>query len=363
MSTIYTAQTDIKPQTTKKPCRVLMVTGIYPTAQLPHKGSFIKSQVDSLIAEGLEVEVIHPKPGPVALRYASATLQVFFKTLTGRYDIIHGHYGLWCLVTRMQWTTPVIASFLGSDLLGTVTSDGGYSNKGAFVVRISRWLGRRVDAVIVKSEGMKRKTLEGDNIYVIPNGVDFEKFRPMPRAEARAELGWDPDHYYVLFCNDPGKPVKNFPLAQAAIGRLQARGVSAELAIANGIAHEQVVLYMNASNALILPSIAEGSPNVVKEAMACNLPIVASNVGDVLQVIGRTKGCSVCPLDPEAFAIGIEKALRHTGPTTGRSDIVHLESSAVAKQVIGVYERVQSKKSETQKPTYLRGEAIHGKSK
>src|SRR5438477_8978526 len=108
------------PQASEKPIRVLMVTGVYPTEQSPHAGTYIKSQVDSLIAAGLEVEVIHPKPGPVSLRYARAIAQVFLKTLTGRFDVVHGHYGLWCLTARMQWTTPVVASFLGSDLLGVV---------------------------------------------------------------------------------------------------------------------------------------------------------------------------------------------------------------------------------------------------
>jgi glycosyltransferase involved in cell wall biosynthesis len=320
-----------------------MVTGIYPTEQRPHKGTFIKTQVDSLIAEGLEVEVIHPKPGPVPLRYAAAAIQVFFKSIMGRFDVVHGHYGLWCLVSRMQWTTPVVASFLGDDLLGTVTDDGSYSKKGAFVVRVSHWLSRRVDAVIVKSEGMKKKAPPVNNIFVIPNGVDFELFRPMSRMEARALLGWDPDRYYILFCNDPEIPVKNFPLAKAAIEWLQSRGIPAELVVANGIAHDKVVQYMNASNALILPSFAEGSPNVVKEAMACNLPVVATKVGDVSQVIGDTSGCSICAFDAEDFADGLEDALRHVEATSGRSDIAHLEISAIAKQVIGVYELIRRK--------------------
>src|SRR6266581_2095362 len=147
--------------------RVLMVTGIYPTAARPDKGTYIKSQVDSLIAAGLEVEVIHPKPGLVPLRYARAIAQVFLKTLTGRFDVVHGHYGLWCLTARLQWTTPVVASFMGDDLLGTVTADGGYSNKGAVVAGISRYLCRRVNAVIVKTEGMKEAASRGDNIVVI----------------------------------------------------------------------------------------------------------------------------------------------------------------------------------------------------
>lgn len=362
MSTIYATQTDTRLQTTRKPYRVLMVTGVYPKEESPHKGTFIKSQVDSLLAEGLQVEVIHPKPGSPPFRYASAALQVFLKTLTRHYDIVHGHYGLWCLATRLQWSTPVVASFLGDDLLGTVTEDKWCRRISTLVVHVSRWLSHRVDAVIVKSEGMKKKVPVQENVYVIPNGVDFEKFHPIPRAEARAALGWDQDRNYILFCNDPKIRVKNFPLAQAVIERLHERGIPAELVVANGIPHAKVMLYMNASNALILPSFAEGSPNVVKEAMACNIPVVASDVGDVAEVISRTDGCSVCPLDPDAFAEGLVAALQH-GPTTGRIDIGHLESSAIAKQIMAVYDQVVSKKKvrDRKAELALEGGGLHAK--
>jgi glycosyltransferase involved in cell wall biosynthesis len=153
-------------------------------------------------------------------------------------------------------------------------------------------------------------------------------------------LGWNQDAFYVLFGNDPQIPRKNFALAQAAIKCLHARGISAELVVANGLPQTQVVQYINASNVLILPSLIEGSPNIVKETMACNVPVVATDVGDVSEVIGHTKGCNVCPFEPEALAMALEEAIRHTQPTTGRNDIRHLDRRAVAQQVIEVYESV-----------------------
>jgi teichuronic acid biosynthesis glycosyltransferase TuaC len=291
----------------------------------------------------MEVEVIHPKPGPMPFRYASAIRQVFLKTLTGRFDIVNGHYGLWCLAARLQWTTPVIASFLGGDLIGELYAPGGLSRKAQLVMHVSHWLCHHVDAVVVKTEEMKRAAPR-KHIFVIPNGVDFELFRPIARSEARASLGWDQDRYYVLFCNNPNQYRKNFPLAQETIERLCARGIAAELVVASGLPQTKVVYYMNASNALFLPSMYEGSPNVVKEAMACNVPVVATDVGDVSQVIGHTKGCVVCPGDPDVLAAGLEVALRHTEPTTGRSDIRRLESSIVAQQIMTVYTDIVSKR-------------------
>lgn len=322
-----------------KPLRILTVTGAYPADYRPHWGTFIKSQVDSLIEQGLEVEVIRPRPGPMPWRYATAVAQVFCKTLTGHYDVVHGHYGLWCLVARLQWTTPVVASFLGSDLLGNPTAGGRYARKDALVVYLSRWIARCVDAVIVKSLEM-RTIVPASKVFVIPNGVDFALFRPMPRASARAALGWRPDGYYVLFGNDPALPRKGFALAQAAIECLRTRGMPAELIVANGLPQPEVVARMNASNALLLTSIHEGSPNVVKEAMACNVPVVSTDVGDVAKVVGRTAGCAVCPRDPNALAAALVVALRHPGPTTGRSDIRHLDRVVVAQQVIAIYESV-----------------------
>jgi teichuronic acid biosynthesis glycosyltransferase TuaC len=350
----------LQDQTAKQKYRILMVTGIYPTPARPHKGTFIKAIVDSLRAEGHEVEIIHPNPSwPSPLRYFVASLQVFCKTLSGRYDIVNGHYGLWCLAARMQWTTAVVADFLGDDLLGTVTSDGSYSKKSLFVVRISQWLCRHVEAVTVKSEQMKKATLI-DDVFVIPDGVNFELFKPMPRAEVRAKLGWDQDRYYVVFANNPAIPVKNFALAQKAIEQLRERGMEAELVVASGLPQSSVVEYINASNALILPSVAEGSPNVVREAMACNIPVVATNVGDVAEVLAHTEGCSVCPHDADALAIGLEKALRHNGPTTGRADTEHLSNMALVQRVVAMYEyAIKKKKRQLQTSSFIGSETQH----
>ena len=114
--------------------------------------------------------------------------------------------------------------------------------------------------------------------------------------------------------------------------------------IVHGQSQEQVMRYMNASNVLLLPSLAEGSPNVVKEAMACNLPVVATDVGDVAQVIGHTAGCSVCAPDADELAAALATALLHTGPTTGRNAIMHLESSLIAERVLELYRQALARK-------------------
>ncbi len=330
----------------KEQLRILMVSGVYPSTLYPQKGVFVKSQMDALLAAGVEVEIVHPRAGPTPLRYMEAVLQVFCRTLTKRFDVVHGHYGLWCLVARMQWTTPVVASFLGSDLLGDPKAGGGYTRKSLFVIRVSRWICRIVDIALVKSQQMK-EVAKVDSIIVMPDGVDFTLFHPTPRIEARAALGWKQDCYYILFGNNPAIPRKNYALAQDAVERLRNRGMPAELVVASGLPQKKLNIYINASDAFIVTSLHEGSPNGVKEAMACNIPVVSVDVGDVVQIIGRTQGCSICPHDPDALATALQEALLHTQPTTGRCDIAHLDSSIVAKQTIAVYREAIRKTKKT----------------
>jgi glycosyltransferase involved in cell wall biosynthesis len=325
-----------------RPLRVLMVTGIYPTERKPYKGTFIRSQVEALIAAGLDVRVIHPDPGrPTLVRYLSAAGQVLRAALAGKYDIVHGHYSLWCAVARLYWRAPLICSFLGDDVLGTVSTTGGYGRKGKMVGYLSHLLCYLSSAVIVKSPEMRQRAGgPRRTLFVIPNGVNFEQFHPILRADARAALGWHAERNYVLFPSDPQVPTKHYRLATGAMEKLRARGLEADLVVIHDAPHDAVVQYMNASNALLLSSLVEGSPNVVKEAMACNIPVVSTDVGDVREVIGRTTGCSVCPHDADALAEGLERALRHRGPTTGREDIRCLENRLVAQRLIALYHRV-----------------------
>lgn len=323
--------------------RILMVTGIYPTARKPHAGTFIRPLVEALRSAGHTVDIIHPGPAPAPLRYILAAWLVFFKTLSGRYDLVHGHYGLWCLAARLQWRAAVVVAFLGDDLLGTVTTDGSYSKKSLLVVRVSRWLCRVAHAVTVKSEQMKLAS-GCPTAAVIPDGIDFARFYPLPRVQARTELGWQQEKRYVLFANDPAIPVKNSALARDALNKLARRGLCAELVVMHGQPQERVMLAMNASDALLLTSLAEGAPNVVKEAMACNLPVVATNVGDVAQVIGQTPGCRVCTHDADELALALEAALRFPGPTMGRSAIAHLASTVIVERVLGLYRQALTNK-------------------
>jgi hypothetical protein len=246
------------------------------------------------------------------------------------------------MVARTQWKVPVVVTYHGSDILGWINSRGERERLGAMIAGAGRMLARCVDAAIVQSDEMAR-TLRKSNAYIIPHEVDFKIFQPTQREQARAILGLDPGKKYLLFAANPKVGVKRFPLAEAVGKRLASQNPSVELLVVSKETQQRVALYMSACDVLIFPSYQEGSPNIVKQAMACNLPIVSTDVGDVRQVIGSTKDCYVCkPTVPE-FAARISEILIHRRRTDGRERIRHLESSSVAQKVIEVYEEVLRK--------------------
>jgi glycosyltransferase involved in cell wall biosynthesis len=158
--------------------------------------------------------------------------------------------------------------------------------------------------------------------------------------QARAMLGLKAHKKYLLFAANPQIAVKRFPLAKAVADWLARRDPSIQLLVVSKEPQERLALYMSACDALVFPSYQEGSPNVVKQAMACNLPIVATDVGDVRLVIGKTKGCHVCNPTVSEFAARITEILSPPRRTDGRDRIRHLDSSTVSERIIEVYERV-----------------------
>jgi teichuronic acid biosynthesis glycosyltransferase TuaC len=319
--------------------KVLIVTAIYPTADNPAFGSYVRTQAESLKAAGVDVEMLVLKDRYRKLIYPKAILQLRQRLASSSVDLVHAHYGFVGMVARTQWKVPVVVTYHGSDLLGWINSRGERERLGALIAGAGRMLARCVDAAIVQSDEMAG-TLHNSNAYVVPHEVDFKIFQATERDRARTILGLEPGKKYLLFAANPRIGVKRFPLAEAVAKRLASQDPSLELLVVSKETQERLALYMSACDALIFPSYQEGSPNIVKQAMACNLPIVSTDVGDVRQVIGSTKDCYVCnPTVPE-FAARISEILVHRRRTDGRERIRHLESSYVAKRVIEVYKGV-----------------------
>jgi glycosyltransferase involved in cell wall biosynthesis len=272
-------------------------------------------------------------------------------------DIIHGHYAFCGWLARSAMGTPVVCSFMGDDLLGSPDNEGRVSGKGKLIVQSSRMLARLVDAVIVKSPEMA-KIVAPVKAHVVPNGVDIDQFKPMDQASAKNELGWNQDKRYVLFPGNPENPRKGFRLASDALDLAQQQtGDPLEMAVLRNVAPEQVPIYMNACDAMFMTSWVEGSPNVVKEAMACDLPLVSVRVGDVEQLLTGVHGYTICQRNPETIAMSVLELLADRQPAEGRAALIRLklDATSVARRLIDIYLSILSARPSELSPVKMEG--------
>jgi len=276
----------------------------------------VRRQAPSLEAAGVSLDalVIGGDEGPSA--YARAARRMARLNIHCPYDVVHAHYGHAAVPAGFQVRAPLVVTYWGSDLLGKRGPTGTVAPQSRVEAAVMRRLAAACDATITQSVEMERvlpATAQARN-HVLPAGVDLARFRPIPRADARARLGWTADERVVLFAANPDLPVKNHPLAVAAVEHLRASVPDVRLQVAWGRPPDEMPpLLMSAADALVLPSRSEGSPNVVKEALAAELPVVATAVGDVEQLLDGLPGCHVCPPDAVALASGLEDALRADG--------------------------------------------------
>jgi len=194
----------------------------------------------------------------------------------------------------------------------------------------------RWSKTIVKSEDMKIR-LGLNNAVILPNGVDLNLFKPLDKKECRNKLGWDLDKKYILFASNPARPEKNFVLAKQTIENLNNDKI--ELKVVYDVDHKLMPIYLNAADVFLLTSKWEGSPNIVKEAMACNIPIVATEVGDIKYLFGNIEGYYYTDPDPNKLVEYINFVLNNDIKPTGRQRIIdlNLDYDSFAEKLISIY--------------------------
>lgn len=289
---------------------------------------FFECQLRALERRGIESEVI-ALPGNPGERSPVEYLQTYPRVLKngfGDFDLVHANYGIITPLALAQPTRPVVLSLWGSDLMG---------KRGNLSQRFARYC----DEVIVMSEEMERELSR--DAHVIPHGIDLEQFKPIPDHEARRQVGWNTDEKHVLFPYDPDREVKNFPLAETVVERVRDTiDEPVNLQVLHGVDHDEVPLYMNAADALLLTSHREGAPNTVKEAMACNVPVVASDVGDVHDLLETVTPSAVCETETELVA-SLTEVLDRESRSNGR-DIIRergLSLEQMGEEIEAVYEQ------------------------
>jgi teichuronic acid biosynthesis glycosyltransferase TuaC len=325
-----------------RPIRVLMLTCAWPPPDRPgYTTTFIRRQVEFLQAAGVDVDVFHFTSAMRPANYLRAWIGARRRTARGRYDLVHAQFGQSGLVALPK-RLPLVVTFRGDDLQGIVGRNLEITPAGKVLRTLSRMVARAADACIVVSEHMKAYLPRAVSAHVIPSGLDFDQFRPIPRDEARAQLGLPLDKRLVLFVGNPAVERKRYPLAREAVDILT-RSLPADLVVAWKVRHRDVPVWMNACDALVFTSMQEGSPNAVKEALACDLPVVSVPVGDVAQRIGGVAGCELCPDEtPESIAAALERVLRRGIRVAGRAAVQDLDERRLAQQVIAVYRSVLS---------------------
>ena len=339
---------------------VLVVTNGWPHEKDDTYCVFIKRQTESLLARGLRYDVLFIRGyrSPLAYALAAGRLAAWSLARRRRYQLVHAHSGEAALAAAFYRRCPLLVSYLGDDLLGTPNAEGAVTVPW----RIRRWIirqhSRLATRTITKSREMELALpakVRARNT-VLPNGVDIELFRPIERDVARRELGWHPGARLALFAGDPAVPRKRYRLAQAAIERARLELDDLELEVATGVSPERMPLLMNAADCLLLTSSIEGSPNVVKEGLMCNLPVVATRAGDVEELLDGVTPSYVCESAERPLAEALVQCLREPRRSNGRAMSARLDSRAVADSMLSLYKQV-APKLELEEPAFATVEA------
>lgn len=291
---------------------------------------FMNQQIAALERRGVSFTIrsVDGETGPAQSRSPLEYLKFFptvFRESTNGYDLIHAHYGLTAPMAVAQFHQPTVLSLWGTDIYGPGEP-------------VSRVCAPMCDEVVVMSEEMRR-TL-GRECTVIPDGVNLEQFYPLSQEQARETVGWDENGHDVLFPYSPDREVKDYPRAERIVRTVD--GLLEEpvrLRTVHGIDHDEVVNYMNAADTLLLTSKSEGSPNSVKEAMACNVPVVSVDVGDVPEQLEGVNPSVVAASDRELVE-ELQAILERGERSNGREAATEISVERTAAQMLEVYERV-----------------------
>lgn len=320
---------------------VLIVTNVYPSEANPASGAFVAEQIRGLEAQGVSVGLLHVARRERGMRvYAGLGATIAEEVASSRPDIVHVRYGgvMADVVTRAVRETPVLVTFCGTDLLGSPAEPFVRRLTIAYGARASRKAARRSSGNVVVSGNLLAALpaeVDRSRVWLLPDPVDLSVFRPLDRQECRATLGWDDARRHVLFPSSPSRAEKRFGLAQEAVERL---GVTVELHPLEGVPHDDVPTWINASDAVLLTSTHEGSPNAVKEALACDTPVVSVDVGDVASLLDSVDGCFVAPADPAGLAERLRRVLDGDGRVNGRARAEEVSLERHAARLVEIYE-------------------------
>jgi glycosyltransferase involved in cell wall biosynthesis len=323
----------LRANTLSASVRVQVVTHLWPTRSEPQYGVFVQSQVEALSRrQGIEVEVrAFPRGG---LSYLRAAWALRGSARRGEFDIVHAHYGLSGWSALAARARRLIVTFHGTDLRHPV------------VGRLSRALLRLIGLPATVSSSLARGAIPGAGtrraVAVLPCGIDMQRFAPLDRTTARARLGLDPDRSYVLFPADPTRSVKRHDRAL----ELATRFPGAELLVLQAVPPDDVPLWINASNVVLVTSESEGFGLAVLEALACDVPVLSTPVGIAPLVLRGLAGTLCAPFHPATWEplVGTHLEAKDSR-IDGRARAALFSNERMADRVLAVYEELISPES------------------
>ena len=252
------------------------------------------------------------------------------KLKSQKFDLIHSHFALSALFSNLQRKVAVLSTFHGSDI---------NLKKNRIISAVVELLSKET---IYVSEKLYDKSIFKGRKNIIPCGVDLDIFIPLNFDEAVVKSGLNGHKKYILFSSSFDNPVKNSVLAKEALTIINDPQI--ELLELKGFSRREVAALMSAVSLSLLTSFSEGSPQFIKEAMACNSPIVATNVGDIKDVIAKTEGCYLANFEAVDLAEKIKLALLFPHKTNGRNNIQNFDNQLIAKKVYSIYHKISSEK-------------------
>ena len=297
----------------------------FPTHIMP----FVVEQGEAIRALGNDVDYFLIE-GNGLLAYFKSRKPLLKKINEFQPDIIHAHYGLSGITAVLQNKVPVVTTFHNGETLGFKQNilSSVFSLRASHVVYVAQHI---YDKTYLKP----RK-----NYTILPCGVTLDECVITDYNDARAELGFESGKKYILFGGAFENLRKNYPLLAEAI-KLTGRN-DIEVFEMKGLSRAQISKLLSACDLFALPTKSEGSPQALKEAMACNCPIIATDVADIKHLLGDLPGHYICTFDPENVASVLQKALAFNHRTQGRKRITELglENHQVAAKLLEIYRKL-----------------------
>lgn len=283
---------------------------------------FISDQVEALQKVGLNCEYFTVE-GKGIKGYLLNLLPLWRKIRTFKPDIVHAHYGLSGLLANLQRKIPVVTTYHGSDI-----NNAKVRRFSKIAIRLSAW-NIFVSQKNIQLSGVKKR------FSLIPCGVDTNVFKPMDKALCRQKFGFEPHKKLILFAGAFDNKVKNPELTIESVAKIP----DARLLELKGYNRTQVAELMNAVDVCLMTSHTEGSPQFVKEAMACNCPVVSVNVGDVEELLQGVENCRIVEREADAISEDLNALLQISVRSDGNKKISEsgLASESVAEKIKGIY--------------------------